>query len=108
MSRFDDFITALETNLADYARSSFAAWRDAATSDGEDFVAQTRDDLERWTQELAAGQIDEDEFMWLIGCKKDLAELLALKQKGLSEAKLDEFFHGLTGVITNTAVSIFL
>lgn len=108
MSKFDDFIAALESNLTDYAKTSFTAWRDAAAADGKDFVSKSRADLEQWTKELAAGQIDEDEFKWLLESKKDLAALVALKQKGLAAARLDEFFAGITNVITKTAVSVFV
>ena len=108
MSKFDDFLASLQTNLKQYAETSFGAWRDAAVADGESFIAKTKTDMENWTNELAAGQIDSDDFNWLVESKKDLAQLVALKQQGLAAARLDEFFAGLTGVITNTAVSVFL
>jgi hypothetical protein len=40
--------------------------------------------------------------------KRDLAELLFLKEKGLSKTDLDEFFEGLLDTIITTAFKLIV
>lgn len=108
MSKFDDFISELEQNLVSYAKSSFSDYAEAAIADGRGFIRQTESDLKRWTKELASGKLSKSDFEWLLGAKKDLAELTALKEAGLARAELDRFFDGLIRNIVGTATAVFL
>ena len=64
-------------------------------------------DLQRWTTMLASGQLSKDDFEWLLQSKKDLAELVALKQAGLAQVALDRFVNGLLNVVVTSAFKVF-
>jgi hypothetical protein len=108
MATFDDFLDELKKEIADYAQGSWKDFKDAAVSDGNGFVQGLKEDLEVWTRELARGAISQEDFEWLVEGKKDLAELEALKRAGLAEARWEDFINGLTDVVVNTAVKVFL
>jgi hypothetical protein len=108
MATFDEFNAALKAELVEFAQYSWNAYKDAAVQDGESFINKSKADLERWTKMLATGDLTADDFEWLIVGKKDLAELVALKQKGLAKVALDRFVNGLIDTIVSTAFKTFL
>jgi len=108
MAVFDDFLLELKKEVADFAQTRWEQYKDAAISDGDAFVQQLESDLHNWTVELANGKLTQDDFAWLVAGKKDLAELVALKHAGLTEARLEDFVNGLTDIVVSTAAKIFL
>lgn len=108
MAAFDDFIEELKTEIVEFAEYSWKAYKNAAIKDGKAFLEQSKADLERWTKMLAKGDLTRDDFEWLMVGKKDLAELVALKQKGLAKVALDRFTNGLIDTIVSTAFKTFL
>lgn len=108
MSDFDVFIDSLKKELADFAEYSWKTYRSEAIKDGKAFIEKSKSDLERWTKMLAQGDLTRDDFEWLMVGKKDLAELVALKQKGLAKVALDRFVNGLIDTVVSTAFKIFL
>lgn len=108
MPDFNEFLKILKDNMEDLARRSWKEYREAALKDGESFLRKTKADLERWTGLLAKGDLTQDDFVWLIKGKKDLAELEALKQEGLTRVQLDRFRNALLDVVVNTATEVFL
>lgn len=108
MATFDDFLNTLEKEIVAFAEKGWNSYKNSAIEDGSTFVEKTKADLKRWTQMLALGQLSKDDFEWLVVGKKDLAELEALKQAGLTQVALDRFVNGLVDVIINTAFTVFL
>jgi hypothetical protein len=72
------------------------------------FLTKIREDIMRWLSLLAEGSITSDDLQWLIKGKKDSAELLFLKQKGLTKHDLDNFFGGLLETILSTALKVLI
>lgn len=108
MASFNDFLNALKDGLKQLVAQSLADYKDAAVQDGEAFLTKTRADLERWTGELAQGQVSKDDFEWLVRGKKDLGEMEALKQAGLTLVRLDQFRTSLINLVIGTASKLFL
>ena len=108
MATFDDFLGELKKEIVAFAEADWKKFKNAAVSDGTAFVQKLKTDLEVWTAELARGAISQKDFEWLVAGKQDLAELEALKQAGLAEARLQDFVDGLVNVVVNTAVKVFL
>lgn len=108
MATFDEFIEVLKTELVEFAEYSWKTYKNAAVKDGKSFIEKSKADLERWTKMLAKGELTRDDFEWLMVGKKDLAELVALKQKGLAKVALDRFVNGLIDTIVSTAFKTFL
>lgn len=108
MPDFKDFLDTLTERIGSLAVGSLKDFKNAITKDGKAFLEKARQDLERWTALLEAGQLTRDDFEWLVKGKKDLAELAALKQAGLAKARLDKFRDSLIEVVIGTAVEKFL
>lgn len=108
MATFDEFLETLKTELVEFAEYSWKTYKTAAVKDGKAFLEKSKTDLERWTKMLAKGELTRDDFEWLVVGKKDLAELVALKQKGLAKVALDRFVNGLIDTIVSTAFKTFL
>lgn len=108
MPDFDEFLKVLRGNMEDLARKSWKGYREAAVKDGESFLRKAKDDLKRWTMLLAEGKLTQEDFVWLVQGKKDLAVLEALKQEGLSLVQLDRFRNALLDVVVNTAIGVYL
>lgn len=108
MATFDEFISALQTELVDFVEYSWKTYKTAAVKDGRSFIEKSKPDLERWTKMLAKKELTRDDFEWLMVGKRDLADLVALKQKGLAKVALDRFVNGLIDTIVSTAFKTFL
>jgi hypothetical protein len=108
MADFNDYLAALKAELPEFVAYSWKNEKTAALKDARAFVEQVELDLQRWTALLASGHLTRDDFEWLVAGKKDLAELNALKRKGLSKVALERFVNGLLDTIVTTAFRIFL
>ena len=108
MTTFQDFWKDLQKELVEFAEFSWKEYRRAAIKDGGAFLDKTKKDIERWSKMLASGDLTRDDFEWLIAGKKDLAELAALKRKGLSQVARDRFVNGLIDTVVATAFKAFL
>jgi hypothetical protein len=74
----------------------------AALQDGKDIVDKNEAKLQKWLTMLNQGQIDKEEFEFLCGGLKNLAEMEALKQVGLKAAQIDKFRTQLFALIIDT------
>lgn len=108
MPDFKDFLDTLAERIGSLAVGSLKDFKAAITKDGKAFLEKAKQDLERWTELLASGQLTKDDFEWLVKGKKDLAELAALKEAGLAKARLDKFRSSLVELVIGTAVEKFL
>ena len=108
MADFDEFLDVLKKNIEELAEKSWKDYRQAAIDDGEEFLNQCKEDLRRWTKLLAEGQLTQDDFEWLIQSQKDLAEVKALTQAGLTLIRLDRFRNALIDLVIETAFDVFL
>ncbi|MGE5173353.1 MAG: hypothetical protein ACM3MD_05940 [Betaproteobacteria bacterium] len=107
MASFDDFWVKLHVELVELSSYSWRGYRDAAISDGKDFLEKTKDDMQRWCTMLKDGKLSQDDFALLLVGKKDRAELAALRRRGLPQAALDRYFNELINAVAATAHNFF-
>lgn len=100
MIDFDRFLETLRTDLGGVIKEFGEELKEDILNDAEAFATKTRDDIEHWSKLLKDGEMGIKDFEFLLKGKKDLAEMEALKQKGLAQAKLDK----LKADILNTVV----
>ncbi|WP_042858849.1 hypothetical protein [Dickeya sp. NCPPB 3274] len=108
MSKFDEFINVLGSELINYAKGSWQEYESQAVNDGNDFFDRLKADLMTWSQQVSDGKLSEDELKWLIKGKMDLAQLKALKQAGLAQISCDKFINGLISIVVSTLFKVFL
>ena len=107
MASFNDFWAKLGVELVEFAMYDWRGYRDAAISDGNDFLEKTQDDIRRWCKMLEEGTLSQEGLAVLLAGKKDLAELALLRRSGLSGAALDRFMNGLIDIVDSTACNFF-
>jgi hypothetical protein len=104
MATFDEFLAALKHDVVAFAEAEGKEATNAALADGRAFVQSLEADLQRWTNELAAGQLSRNDLEFLVAGKRDLAELTALKAAGWAQARLDRFVNGLLSLVVSALV----
>ncbi|HEY4206492.1 MAG TPA: hypothetical protein VGM31_06765 [Puia sp.] len=102
---FQDIFNSLKQGIADLATTTVSNFAAQAKSDGLDFLNSSKDDLQKWSNQLAQGQMNKDEFIDLLEGQKDLLKLIALKQAGLAEIALDNFKSGVFSLIQKTILA---
>lgn len=108
MPTFNDFISTVKNDLLDFAKENFEEYKDELLKDGSTFLEKTKSDIERWTEGLASGALSPADFEFLLKGKKDIAQMEALKQIGLSKIRISKITNGIIDVIVGSAVKTFL
>ncbi len=85
------------------AQKQIKEYTQQAVGDVRDLLQKSKDDLRRWIEELAKGEIDKDEFQSLVQGQIDVAEMRALKQAGLAEVQIESFVNGVIDIVVDAA-----
>ena len=99
---FNELFETLKEGVISLAKDSFSDFVKEAKSDGKNFLDSTKEKLERWTKLLAAGDITGEDFQFLILSQKDLAQMTALKEAGVTLIRIDQFKSNLINLVVNT------
>src|ERR1700726_3831817 len=89
---------SIEDQSKALAEKLFKQYTDHALNDVKDFLQKSKDDLKRWVEEAARGEIDKGEFESLVKGQLDVAEMRALKQAGLAAVQIDTFTNGVLDI----------
>ena len=96
-------LKGIEDQSKALAERLFKQYTNRAMNDVRDFLQKCKDDLKRWIEELARGEIKKDEFKDLVKGQADLAEMHALKQAGLAAVQIDTFTNGVLDIVVSAA-----
>lgn len=99
MLNFDTLLQTLREDLTSLALDFGEGLIDDLVDAGCNMAENTREDLLRWSEQLAGGELSEEDFRFLLESRKDLLELEALKQKGLAQADLDRLKNAVVDTI---------
>jgi len=108
MPTFNDFVSILKSDLLDFAKENLEEYKNELLKDGTLFIEKVKSDLERWTEGLASGALSKTDFEFLLKGKKDLAQMEALKQLGLSKIRITKITNSIIDVVVGSAVKTFL
>ena len=108
MSAFDDFRTSVLDGAGDLAKTLLNGSVKEARADAEAFVKKSATKIQKWTRQVADGELTKDEFASLIRGQKDLAEMNALTQAGIAAVKVNKFRREMTGLVVKSALDILL
>lgn len=87
--KFDSFLKEVKAGVIAIARGEAKEFAKQAGADSKKFVDAIRADLEKWTRQLAAGELSKGDFDFLVRGKKDLVEMNALTQAGLAAVRIE-------------------
>jgi predicted YcjX-like family ATPase len=105
MANIDNIFKSIEEQSKALAERLFKEYTQQALSDVKDFTQKSKDDLQRWTQQLVRREISVEEFESLVQGELDLAEMRALKQTGLAQVQIDKFISGVLDIIVTAATA---
>ncbi len=98
-------VRSVEDQSKALAEKLFKQYTHQAVSDVKDFLEGSKNDLKRWVEELARGDMDKDEFQSLVKGQADVAEMRALKQAGLAAVQIDTFTNGVLDIVVSAALA---
>jgi len=108
MPTFNDFVSTFKNDLLDFAKENFDEYKEELLKDGNSFLEKSKSDIQRWTEGLASGALSSADLEFLLKGKKDLAQMEALKQIGLSKIRISKIANGIIDVVVGSAVKTFL
>ena len=74
----------------------------AFVADASSFLDRTKDDLVKWQKQFAADEIDADDLQWLLDMKRDVAEMQALKRKGIVKIRLEQLQNQMLDIVVSS------
>src|SRR5436190_10266766 len=105
MPDIDKILKDAEQGIIHLAETTFTTYKSQAIADGKAFLDAAKGDLQKYTQQLADGDITLDQFRDLMQDEGDLAKMDALKEAGLAHAAFDNFVNGIIGIMITAALS---
>jgi hypothetical protein len=105
MSNVNDFLPSLEKNMIDYINASWNSDKSLIEQNIKDFIAESKQDLEKWTLLLLDGMLSKKDYEWLVQSKADLARLIILKNITIAKSAADSLINALLDKIVISAVS---
>ena len=108
MPTFNDFVSTFKNDLLDFAKENFDEYKEELLKDGNSFLEKSKSDIQRWAEGLASGALSPADFEFLLKGKKDLAQMEALKQIGLSKIRISKISNGIIDVVVGSAIKTFL
>jgi len=106
MADFDDFKQAVQAGLADLIGNTIGDYADSAQSRANDFLDDSREDLEKWLKQLRDGELSADDFEFLLKGKAELAHINALLELGAAKVAVDKFRAGFIQLLKDSALGL--
>ena len=106
--QFEDIFKTLKKQVEELAKLFVKNYTKAALKDGKKILDETKESLKRWTLLLAEGKLTTQDFEWLVLSQKDLAQMIALKQAGLAQIRIEQFRNSILALVIDTIFGIVL
>ena len=103
---FPQVFEKLKEEVSELALSTVKSYKDQAMKDALKLIEDMKMDLNRWALQLAEGKLSKTDFEYLVLGQKELIQMNALKQAGLSLIKADEFKNNILNLIVNTVTDL--
>ena len=105
MANFNKVFDDIKDQVGGLAEKDLKDFSSQGKQDGEAFLTQSRDKLEKWMQLLANKKIDEDEFRWLVESQKAAAQMEALRNANAGTMQIEKFRDSLLQIVVKTAIT---
>jgi len=99
---FQPILDKLQSEVTNLALVTFQNYKNEAKTDALKLLDDMKENLKTWTLQLANGELSKDDFEFLVLAQKELIEMHALKQAGISLIQTDEFKNSLLNLLTKT------
>lgn len=99
---FDAVFDEIKAGVLVLITNTVKTFADDARSDLFAFLDGSKDDLKRYAEMYARGQLHKLELEFLVGAKATNAKLMALSAKGIAKSRLKHLRDSLRDLILNT------
>ena len=99
MSDFENTFSELKSGIASLILGTVKKRSEEALESGKNYLESLKDDLKIWSEQVLSGELSPEDVEWLVNSKKDLADMILLKEKGLSLAAIDHFKNQLSKLL---------
>jgi len=96
----------LEKEITFEAKYVFLKIGQDAARDGREFLSAIETDIKQWTAKLDSGTLSREGYIALVHGAKDLAEMQALKQKGIGWVMIKEFKDRMAEMIIDRTMGM--
>ncbi len=107
MTKWDDFIQAVEQGAAAAALDALQGFKAEASADAKAFVIQTKTDFETWTAQVGAGTLSPEDMTDYVQADIALAKMAAITQAGIAAEDVERLRDDLVKIIVDAAFSTF-
>ncbi|MCY7422236.1 MAG: hypothetical protein LH478_10905 [Chitinophagaceae bacterium] len=102
---FADLFEHLKDQAVTLASISLEQYENEAKKGALLFLNEIKEKLARWTLLLADHQLTTDDFEWLVNSQKQLMEMHALNQAGLTTIRVEQFKNSVLNMVVDTVFS---
>jgi hypothetical protein len=103
---FQTVFNTLKTDITGLALTTVKKYKDEAVADALGLVENMKENLRTWTLQLANGKLSRKDYEFLVLAQKELIEMNALRQAGLSLIKADELKNKILNQIVKTVFDL--
>lgn len=104
----DQLFQTLETGIECLAKRSLNDYVSHAETDGQAIICGMKTNLQIWAQEVEDGTLTPDDLEFLLEGQIALNSMVALKEAGLAEVRIDEFRSGIVSMILGSITKVCL
>lgn len=105
MADFNQIFNDIKNQLGPLAETSLKGFAAQGQQDAVAFLEESKAKLATWVQQLANGEIDQDEFAFLVESQKTAAEMVALQEANAGSVRIDQFRDSVFNLVIKTAVT---
>ena len=106
MSAFEETFLLIKTQVLELAKTTVSGYSQQAAGEAQAFLESTREQLKKWTEELATGAIDKDEYLWLLNSQQALGQMKLLTHAGLAQIAVDRFTIGVKNIVIDALLKL--
>lgn len=100
MAKLGDLLANLDRDVRALVDREWTDLKAEAGRDASALLEMLKPDLQKWAAQLEAGKLEMDDVEYMIGSRRERAELQELKRLGLSQAKRDKLVNGVVELVT--------
>ncbi|WP_299674369.1 hypothetical protein [uncultured Dokdonia sp.] len=102
---FDIIFKELKEEITELAKDKFNEQSNAIAQDMQEYLAHSKEKLQKWAKLFKAQSIDKDELIWLLKSQKDLLLLKSLQNIGVSSISIGHFKNKIVDTVLSKIVA---
>lgn len=105
---FEKILKELKSSLVELFGDKWEDLKGESKKDIDQFLEDSKDKLKRWTELLVNGDIDLDDYEWLVKSQKDIMLMQALHSAGVHKISLGHFKNKVIKTIIDVVKTVVL